>query len=156
MQKTKTIWEHDPWLEPYQQTIISRMKAAREKENNLLGQEKTLSDFANGHHYFGLHRTAKGWVFREWAPNATAIFLVGSFSGWEEREDYQLHRKENDVWERHFDYSAFQHEDLYKLMMHWDGGSGERLPAYAGRVVQDNETKIFSAQVWEPDKPFPW
>lgn len=156
MQKTKTIWEHDPWLEPYQQTIINRMKAAREKEHNLLGTEGSLSDFANGHHYFGLHRTAKGWVFREWAPNATAIFLVGSFSGWEEREEYQLHRQENDVWERHFDQGAFQHEDLYKLMMHWDGGSGERLPAYAGRVVQDSETKIFSAQVWATDKQYPW
>lgn len=156
MQKTKTIWEHDPWLEPYRQTIINRMKAAREKEHNLVGGNVSLSDFANGHRYFGLHRTAKGWVFREWAPNATAIFLVGSFSGWEEKQDYQLHRKENDVWERHFDYGAFKHEDLYKLMMHWEGGSGERLPAYAGRVVQDNVTKIFSAQIWAPGKPFPW
>ncbi len=156
MQKTKTIWEHDPWLEPYRQTIIDRMKAAQEKEHNLLKTEDSLADFANGHHFFGLHRTAKGWVFREWAPNATAIFLVGSFSGWEEKQHYQLHRKENDVWERHFDHSAFQHEDLYKLMMHWNGGSGERLPAYAGRVVQDSETKIFSAQVWAPEKTFSW
>ncbi len=156
MQKTKTIWEHDPWLEPYRQTIINRMKAAQEKEHDLLGGKDSLSDFANGHHYFGLHRTDNGWVFREWAPNATAIFLVGSFSGWDEKPDYELHKKENGVWEREFDYNAFQHQDLYKLMMHWDGGSGERLPAYAERVVQDDVTKIFSAQVWAPEKSYPW
>ena len=32
----------------------------------------------------------------------------------------------------------------------WPGGGGDRIPAYADRVVQDENTKIFSAQVWAP------
>lgn len=54
------------------------------KEENLLsGGAKSLSDFANAHEYFGLHRDDKGnWIFREWAPNATAITLTGDFSNW--------------------------------------------------------------------------
>ena len=44
-----------------------------------------------------------------------------------------------------------KHGDLYKLMVHWDGGCGERIPAWANRVVQDEQTKIFSAQVWSPE-----
>ena len=47
-----------------------------------------------------------------------------------------------------------KHGDLYKLMVHWDGGCGERIPAWANRVVQDEQTKIFSAQVWSPEKPY--
>jgi 1,4-alpha-glucan branching enzyme len=156
MNKIQTIYDIDPWLEPYKGTITHRMHEASKKENDLLGGEKSLSNFANGHHYFGMHKTSGGWVFREWAPNATKIYLAGSFSGWEEQEEYRLHPLENGVWERHFDSKAFRHEDLYKLMMHWEGGAGERLPAYACRVVQDEETKIFSAQVWAPEEPFQW
>jgi hypothetical protein len=29
----------------------------------------TLSDFADGYDYYGLHKVKDGWVFREWAPN---------------------------------------------------------------------------------------
>ncbi len=155
MSKQKAIWEIDPWLDPYKQTIIKRMQAASQKENDLL-KDASLADFANGHHFFGMHRTSKGWVFREWAPNATNIFLVGSFSDWQEKDEYRLEKKDHGVWEKEFPAKTFKHEDLYKLMMHWDGGQGERLPAYAKRVVQDDKTKIFSAQVWAPKNTFNW
>lgn len=155
MSKSKAIWEIDSWLEPYKQTIKKRMQAASQKESKLLNKA-SLSEFANGHHFFGMHRTDKGWVFREWAPNATGLFLIGSFSDWQEKDEYRLEKIDNGVWEKEFPAKAFQHEDLYKLMMHWDGGQGERLPAYANRVVQDDETKIFSAQVWAPEKAYNW
>lgn len=45
-------------------------------------------------------------------------------------------------------------EDLFKLLVEWEGGSGERIPAWIRRVVQDENTKIFSAQVWNPEKPY--
>ncbi len=35
------------------------------------------------------------------------------------------------------------------MLVHWQGGSGERIPAYATRVVQDPTTHLFSAQVWD-------
>ena len=43
-----------------------------------------------------------------------------------------------------------RHGDLYRLRMHWPGGEGDRIPAYARRVVQDPNTLIFNAQVWAP------
>lgn len=46
------------------------------------------------------------------------------------------------------------HKDLYKMKVYWDGGEGERIPAWCRRVVQDDVTKIFSAQVWEPEEPY--
>jgi 1,4-alpha-glucan branching enzyme len=40
--------------------------------------------------------------------------------------------------------------------MQWPGGSGDRIPAWARRVVQDPVTHIFNAQVWHPERPYVW
>ena len=155
MEKTLTLIKSDPWLEPYAAAITGRHQYAMDKETELTnGGKQTLSDFASGYLYFGLHRTDKGWTFREWAPNATHIYMVGTFNNWEEKEEYSLKRLQNGNWEINLPANAMQHGDLYKLIVYWDGGQGERIPAWATRVVQDENTKIFSAQVWNPEKPF--
>ncbi|WP_291586665.1 alpha amylase C-terminal domain-containing protein [Bacteroides sp.] len=155
MEKTLNLIKSDPWLEPYAAAITGRHQYAMDKEAELTnGGKQTLSDFASGYLYFGLHRTDKGWTFREWAPNATHIYMVGTFNNWEEKEEYSLKRLQNGNWEINLPANAMQHGDLYKLIIYWDGGQGERIPAWATRVVQDENTKIFSAQVWNPEKPF--
>ena len=147
--------KNDPWLEPFSPVIEHRHQSALEKEKELCGKKSTLSDFADGYLYFGLHRTEKdGWIIREWAPNATEIFLIGDFSDWKERPAYRFKPLSNGVWEIKLDAEQLHHLDLYKLSMHWEGGQGERVPAWATRVVQDETTKIFSAQVWSPEKPY--
>ena len=155
MEKTLNLIKSDPWLEPYAAAITGRHQYAMDKETELTnGGKQTLSDFASGYLYFGLHRTDKGWTFREWAPTATHIYMVGTFNNWEEKEEYSLKRLQNGNWEINLPANAMQHGDLYKLIVYWDGGQGERIPAWATRVVQDENTKIFSAQVWNPEKPF--
>ena len=62
----------------------------------------------------------------------------------------------NGVWEIKLKKDALHHGDLYKMIVSWEGGAGERIPAYANRVVQDEQSKIFSAQVWAPEKPYKW
>lgn len=153
--ETLNLIKNDPWLEPYADAINGRHQHAIDKEAELTNHgKKTLSDFASGYLYFGLHRTDTGWVFREWAPNATQIFLTGTFNGWKEEKKFSLKRKSNGNWELKLPADALKHGDLYKLKVYWDGGCGERIPAWATRVVQDEQTKIFSAQVWDPAKPY--
>lgn len=119
--------------------------------------KQTLTDFANGHKYYGLHKLSRGWVFREWAPNATKLYLVGDFNNWQETERYEAKRiDDHGTWELKLSEKAIKHGDLYKMHVYWDGGHGERIPAWCQRVVQDNETKIFSAQVWNPEEPYTW
>ena len=149
------IVKNDPWLEPFEGAICGRHDHALYKLNELTnGGKQTLSDFASGYLYFGLHKTSKGWVLREWAPNATDIYLVGDFNGWQEDEAYKMTRIDNGNWEIKLKASQMHHGDLFKLKVKWNGGEGERIPSYANRVVQDEETKIFSAQVWSPAKPY--
>ena len=149
------IVKNDPWLEPFEGAIVGRHEHALYKLNQLTnGGKQSLSDFASGYLYFGLHKTARGWVLREWAPHATDIYLVGDFNGWQEDEAYKMSRIDNGNWEIKLKSSQMHHGDLFKLKIKWDGGEGERIPSYATRVVQDEQTKIFSAQVWAPAKPY--
>ena len=148
---------NDMYLEPYEEAIKGRHDHALWKINQLTRNGKsTLRDFASGYDYFGLHKTARGWVFREWAPTATDIYLVGDFNDWQETEKYRAKRVQGTGnWELKLPSKAMKHGDLYKMHVHWNGGEGERIPAWATRVVQDDDTKIFSAQVWNPE-PYTW
>lgn len=146
--------KYDQQLKPFENALVGRYKHFLWKESQLVGDKENLADFASGHLYFGLHKIGKKWALREWAPNATAIYIIGDFNNWKEDEAYSLKRKDNGVWEIELPESAMKHKDLYKLKVHWNGGEGERIPAWCRRVVQDDTTKIFSAQVWAPSKPY--
>ena len=155
--ETIGLVKNDSWLKPFEPAITGRHQHALDKLAELTrGGRDSLSDFADGYLYFGLHRTEQGgWVLREWAPNATAIYLVGDFNSWSEMPQYAFKAKKNGVWEIKLPERAMHHGDLFKLRIHWNGGEGERIPAWANRVVQDERTKIFSAQVWAPE-PYKW
>ena len=149
---TLQLIKDDPWLEPYSEAINGRYNYAVEREATLTGG-KPLSEFANGYHYFGLHKTETGWVFREWAPNATSICLIGDFNDWTKQDGFWLNKLEHGIWELLLPAETLKHGQLFKMVVEWNGGSGERIPAWANRVVQDHATKLFSAQVWDP-KPY--
>ncbi len=156
--KMLKLLQDDEYLRPYSDAINGRHDHALYMINKLTDNgKKTLGDFASGYLYFGLHKTARGWVFREWAPNATEIYLIGDFNGWKETEKYKAKRiKDSENWELKLPAKALKHGDLYKMSVHWEGGQGERIPAWARRVVQDETTKIFSAQVWAPEQEYQW
>lgn len=153
------IVQRDPWLEPYENAIRGRHDHAEWMIKHLTNDGKNkLSEFATGYLYYGLNRTETGgWVFREWAPNATDIYLIGDFNDWKITDEYRLSKSTNGQdWELVLPENALSHGDLYKMYVKWDGGEGERIPAWVRRVVQDENTKIFSAQVWAPQVEYKW
>ena len=152
--KRLRLVSNDTGLLPYESAIQGRFDYAARREHELTNGE-SLVDWANGYHYFGIHSNAKNWMVREWAPNATAIYLVGDMNGWQKSEDYRLFPIGNGVWEGKWRRGMLRHGQYYKLLIEWQGGSGYRIPAYAFRVVQDEQTKLFAAQVWAP-KPYVW
>lgn len=145
----------DPYLKPYASVLQKRHERAVLRELEFTDGKRSLADVANAHLYYGLHKTSDGWVFREKAPNAKELYLYGDFSRWEIKPEFALHPIGNGDWEIKLPDFALKHEMLYKLWMVWHGGADERLPAYAMRVVQDDTTKVFCAQVWEPE-PYVW
>ena len=146
--------EEDKLLKPFAGIIEKRHQQVLAMEREFTYRTTRLSDKCNSYLYYGLHRTNEGWVFREWAPNATAIYLLGEFNDWRKHPDYALTKVGDGNWEIKLPLGALVHEMLYRLLVEWNGGSGERLPSHVRRVIQDEYTKIYSAQVWDPLNPY--
>ncbi len=157
IKKLQLLLGDDPFLNRYEKILLQRLEAVDAAEERLTQGSRTLADFAAGHEYFGLHFDGHRWIFREWAPEATAVYLIGDISGWREQEDLACRRLDDDgVWELRLPAERLAHGDLYRLRIHWAGGSGDRIPAWTRRVVQDPHSLIFNAQVWRPQAPYPW
>ena len=147
--------ERDPYLGPFRGALAARTARMEETVRRLTGDRMPLADFASGHEFFGLHRTASGnWIFREWAPNATRVFVRGDFNDWKELPEFAMTRREGSRWELELPAETVRHGDHYLLAMEWKGGKGDRIPAYARRVEQDEATGLFSAVVHAPETPY--
>jgi 1,4-alpha-glucan branching enzyme len=147
--------KNDSCLEPYTSVINERINKIILKEKDLCGDD-SLEDVANGHFYYGLHKYPNYWCFREKAPFASEIFFVGDFSGWKASEQFKMDKINQWDWELKIPAEVLHHGDLYKLIIKWNDGEDERIPAYCRRVIQDPDTKIFAAQVWEPQEKYQW
>ena len=150
------ILEIDPTLTPHAKDLNLRAELFRKKKKELLGNGRKIKNFANGHNYFGIHRTRDGWVYREWAPAADAMFFTGDFNGWDTGA-CQMTRLENGVFE-----VCLKGKDSLKIgqkiqAIVWkDGKMLRRIPTYATRVVQDKQTYVWCAEVEDTFAPFPW
>ncbi|TAJ12967.1 1,4-alpha-glucan-branching enzyme [Marinilabiliaceae bacterium JC017] len=151
-----TLVKNDNWLFPFASDIVRRIQFFKNKQEDIEENYGSLYAFATGHFSMGLHLIDDAWVLREWAPNATKIVLIGAFSDWQTKPGFQLSRQDHGIWEIRLPKTSLKHGDLYKLHVFWEDGDGLRIPAWARRVVQDDETKIFSAQVWQPEEAFEW
>ena len=154
--RKKMIYDYDEWLMPYKDVIDRRHEMILEAKERM-SVDGSLSKGMNNHMYYGLHRDDKGnWVFREWAPNATKIYIIGEFNNWKRSDIYALKPIGGGNWEIVLPSMFLDHGTLFKLYIEWKGGGAERLPAYVTRTVQDPHTKSFCAQVWDPVKPYVW
>lgn len=150
------IYDSDPYLEPFKGAIDARSERIG-KLRSKIAAGGTLSGGVNNELYYGLHREKDGsWVFREWAPNARRIFLVGEFNNWKRTPAYELKPLGHGDWEVRLPSMFIHHGELYKIYIEWPGGGGDRIPAYATRAVQDPVSKIFCAQAWDPAEKYVW
>ena len=150
------IYESDSWLEPWKNIIDSRHRNINFRLNSIADGSGRISGRMNNHLYYGLHHSGSGWVFREYAPNATRIYLLGDFNNWRRNPSWELRACGGGDWEIKVPEGFLRHGQLYKLFIEWPGGGGERIPSYVTRCVQDPQTKLFCAQVWNPAEPYQW
>jgi len=61
------------------------------------------------------------------------------------------------IWELTLPEDTLKHQDLLKLRITGaDGETMDRIPAYIHRTIQNEETKEFSGQIWEPQEKYIW
>lgn len=154
MKKLK-IFEYDPYLLPFEDDLNLRMENYKRKRRELIHRGERLIDFANAHEYFGFHKTEDGWVYREWAPGADALYLTGDMNGWD-RRGLKMERLDGGVFEIHLHgENALYNGCHVKVMVEGHGRFVERIPAYARRVVQDKSTYVWCAEIVDEGE-FEW
>ena len=134
------IFEYDPHLLPYKKDIHLRMLNYRKKLKELTASTGSLRDFANAHEYFGFHRTAEGWVYREWAPAAEEVYLTGDMVGWRWL-DWRMNPIGGGVFEIFLPADALWNGCRVKTIVRHGGQLLERIPLYIRRVEQDSVTR---------------
>lgn len=157
MHNEKTVLDFDEWLHPFKDDILAQQNYLLHARNHIL-DGKSPGEFALGWHYFGLHKKPDEWIMREWAPNATAIYLVCEKNSWQDSPDYEFEPKKDGQWQLKLPLKLLNHGDKYKLHIYWNHGhnDGYRLPSYANYVLQNEETKAFDAVVWQPKDQYIW
>lgn len=150
------ILEIDPYLQAFESEIHLRMDHYKNKRKELLGDVPNIVDFANAHYYFGFHRMKNGWVYREWAPAAEAMYLTGDFNEWN-LESCPMKKLEHGVFEVEIEGAdtLAEGQKIQALVVH-NGQKLRRIPLYATRVVQDRETRLWCAELEETFAPFDW
>lgn len=141
----------DPWLAPYQEDIVQRISYFNKRLDDIRAQFSSLYEFAGGHQYFGFNYDKKenGWWYREWAPAADGMSLIGEFNNWN-AERHPMTQDENGVW------GIFVADDgehpltalgLVKVKVQNGLTDRDRLPAYIQSAIQDPKSYDFSGQV---------
>jgi len=163
---------HDPYLEPHRDILRARFKHLAQLTQQLAPDGDLLGDISRGHHHFGLtrgeHDGQAGTWYREWAPGADYVALIGDFNQWN-RGMHPCARDAHGIWSRFFPDSAFadtlKHGSRIKVHIANDGGYAmDRIPAYIRRVEQEADhsfTGIYidparpDAYAWRYDAPGP-
>ena len=151
--------QYDPWLEPYRPQLRERHGRFVEAVGRIDAAGGLMGPVSQGHLYFGLNRGTSdgkaGVWYREWAPGASSLRLIGDFNGWD-RGANPMARDGFGVW------SVFLPDDGYagrlvhgsKVKVHVVADFGQdRIPAYIRRVVQEGD-RTFTGVYWSPPQPY--
>ncbi len=151
------IVDGDPWLEPYRAVVDLREHYYGSVLYQIEQAGGLMGPISQGHQYFGLNRGEseglEGVWYREWAPGAHALSLIGDFNEWN-RDIDRLTRDEFGVWSTFLPDIGYAdrliHESRYKVHVKSEKGAIDRIPAYARRVVQQDDSS-FTARYWIPN-----
>ena len=151
----------DPWLAPYVPQLRRRYDHYKWVLERFTSAGGLLGQISQGHRYFGFnrgeHEGQTGVWYREWAPEARELHLIGDFNLWD-RRSHPMTCDAFGVWSVFLPDSPYAqrltHQSRLKVHVVTRQGAMDRIPAYIRRVVQDPQTKEFTAQYWDPPQPY--
>ncbi|MDE0472733.1 MAG: alpha amylase C-terminal domain-containing protein [Ekhidna sp.] len=148
----------DPWLEPYEADINRRHSYYKERLKEIEENYQSPERFASLYAHLGFNYDVKKgrWTYREWAPEAHQLTLVGSFDSW--GEGIRMKKGKGGIW--HVDIPGglkFGHQTMVKVRITGkDGSTLNRIPAFINYATQDPQTHDFCGVIWKPEKTFKW
>ncbi len=148
----------DGWLAPYERDIRARMRLFDSQLQRIRSQHGSLLAHAHAYKNMGIYRDEYSgeWVYREWAPAARALSLIGDFNQWN-RESHPLKRVDQDIWEIRLPADVLQHGDAVKVSITGaDLVQKDRIPAWIRYTRQDAHSYDFCGIVWQPEQAYEW
>lgn len=150
----------EPWLESYAPKISDRYHRFQASLKEIENFSGSITEFARNHEFYGIHFEAwrKGWVYREWAPAAEALYFFGDFNNWD-RTSHPMKKSPRGDWEIFLPFDEYKDRFVHgsKVKVHVIGANGklDRIPAYIRRAIQDEKSHDFAGQLWF-EKEFNW
>lgn len=152
----------DSWLAPYADRLRDRYKHYLWVRSEIERKGGLLGPVSQGYHYFGFNRGEwdgePGVWYREWAPGARYLALIGDFNGWD-RGANPMARDAWGIWSVFLPDAEYKdrltHGSRVKVHVGVDNGGMDRIPAYSRRVIQEADAH-FTAQYWLPPEPYVW
>ena len=124
-------------------------------------KEGGLGAFSEGYKIYGFNRAEvdgrPGIMYREWAPAALAVALVGDFNDWEPRDDNWAWKNEFGVWELFLPDDPetgepqIAHRSRIKCRLETSEGNWvDRIPAWISWATQAWDEIQFNGCYWDP------
>lgn len=144
----------DPWLEPFAEAIKWRYQRFVDELEQIEVDFGGLKAMSQGDSYFGFNPGKNDGVagvwYREWAPGALSLALIGEFNDWE-RFRHPMKRDEYGVWsvfvpDRKNGLELGQKVKVFVAGK--DGSMRDRLPAYIKKIERDGDG--FVGVYWQP------
>ena len=148
----------DGWLAPYEREIKGRMRLYDGRVESLCRRYGSLMECANGFARMGFNRDPESgeWVYREWAPGARALYLIGDFNDWN-RSSHPMQPGRDGVWELRLPEDSLPHGSRVKVhVVGADNVARDRIPAWIRYTQQDPATFDYSGVIWAPEQPYKW
>lgn len=154
----------DRSLDPFLEQIKWRRQHAVDFVKRMVGKNSIL-DLADSYKHFGFHRynhgNESGIVYREWAPHAHSVSIVGDFNYWNIKSDmlHSIGSGEFEIFLPDVDgKSRIPHGSRVKCVVFTKDNHGNeqclwRIPAHINRAVpntQDNST-VYTGIYWDFD-----
>ncbi|QSE99162.1 alpha amylase C-terminal domain-containing protein [Fulvivirga lutea] len=150
--------EDDPWLQPYEANLQTRLDYFLQRTAEIDKNYGSIQNYALRHKELGFNydKKLKGWHYREWAPAAKSLSLIGDFNKWDASK-HPLSNVGNGIWELFIsEKDGLKHLSQVKVKVESDHGFADKIPAYTKYAVQNPETHDFTACLWHPAEEFQW
>ena len=147
---TLRAFQDDPYLLPHKGYIEARMSQYKNLSQRIEKDEGSLQEFARGDSIFGLYKSGETWVCREYLPGAKSVSLIGDFNSWDPSKS-PMAAELFGRWSVTVPLDTIRHGMRYKICVTSETGEiVHRVPAWAKYVVQNEESNLFDAVVWDP------
>lgn len=152
------VIDDDKGLKQFEGVFNTRLQQMRNRKEQFIAAAGSLESFYRSYESYGLNKNEKGeLVYREWAPDAKALSLIGDFNFWN-REANPCKKDEFGIWElnlgpavRADGIPTIAHNSKLKCCVTTKSGEKlDRVPAWARYSTQNPETTLYEMRHWDP------